>query len=95
MQKLAFELNRINEFSEYDINLILEDDPPEITPTDLIPESDPNRMKILCAQLAGGDYDKFNLLYYETPIYNVYEFLTLNNAINYRVENGSNNRNDD
>jgi hypothetical protein len=51
---------------------------------ELTEDTDKTRSKIMCLQLAENDIVKYKELYYNTPVYEVYEIMTLINAINYR-----------
>ena len=89
MKRLHSELIEIESFMEYDISLIMEDETPERSAIDLVPKTETNRMKILCMQLASGDIEKYTTLYENTRLKEVYELMTLSNAINYRFDNGT------
>lgn len=59
----------------------------ELAPHELLidyPNSDLHerlRWKVICEQLAGGDYRAFVNLYYETDVIDVFEYMAVRNAI--------------
>jgi hypothetical protein len=53
-------------------------------PSDLLPEDEEMMTKIMVMQAADNDYNKFQYLWNEVKISEIYEHLALQNAMNYR-----------
>jgi hypothetical protein len=95
VRKLNALSDRLQVFLDYDITMLLEDDyDGSLTAVDYVPDKETNKMKILCLQLADKDIYRYRELYEETPLYDVYELMTLTNAINYRIPKDNNERNE-
>lgn len=84
MKDLTLKENEISKLSLWEISTILElEESPDISPMDLVPETEENKMKIMCLQLS-NDYNIYKELYTQTDVYEVFEMMALQNAIQYR-----------